>query len=337
MPGVAQQRHDPLAQQREVLGDHDPHGSSARTWCPCPAGLVTDSAPVERLDAVAQPGQPAAVADPRRPRPLSDDLDDERVAVLRPRARAPARRRACFAALVSASAATKYAAVSTTGGGRSPISASTVTGIAERRREPLERGGEAAVGEHRRGDPAREVAQLGDRRAGLLARLADQLGQLGLVVEPRLGAAEVHAERDEPRLRAVVQVALDPPQLGGLHVDRAAPRAGQLVDALLELLLARPGAGGRRARARRARRGAPSSGQTGQKSPPPDSAQIATSGSRASERGRLARGRAAPGTGRAAPPRATEDHHVDAGGDGEPEPHPAGPEVAGAGERPQQR
>ena len=113
-----------------------------------------------------------------------------------------------------------------------------MTGIAERRAEPLDRRGEPAVGEHRRRDPAREVAQLGDRRAGLLARLADQLGQLGLVVEPRLGPAEVHAQRDEPRLRAVVQVALDPPQLGGLDVDRAAPRAGEHVDALLELLLA---------------------------------------------------------------------------------------------------
>ena len=115
------------------------------------------------------------------------------------------------------------------------MSASTVTGIAARRPSASTRRGQAAVGEHRRGDPAREVAQLGDRRAGLLARLAHQLGDLGLVVEPLLRPAELHAERDEPRLRAVVQVALDPPQLGGLDVERAAPGAGQHVDALLEL------------------------------------------------------------------------------------------------------
>ena len=92
--------------------------------------------------------------------------------------------------------------------------------------EPLERGGQAAVGEHRGRDAARQVAQLGDRRAGLLARLPQQLGQLGLVVEAGLRAAEVHAQRDEPCLRTVVQVALDPAQLGGLDVDRAAARAG---------------------------------------------------------------------------------------------------------------
>jgi len=48
----------------------------------------------------------------------------------------------------------------------------------------------------------------------------------------------VHRQRDEPGLRAVVQVALDPPQLRGLDVERAAPRAGQLVHALGQLALA---------------------------------------------------------------------------------------------------
>ena len=52
----------------------------------------------------------------------------------------------------------------------------------------------------------------------------------GRSVEPLLGAAELHAQRDEPGLRAVVQVALDPAQLGRLHVERAAPGARQLVD-----------------------------------------------------------------------------------------------------------
>ncbi len=46
-------------------------------------------------------------------------------------------------------------------------------------------------------------------------------------------------KRDEPGLRAVVQVALDPAQLGGLDVQRAAARAGQHVHALGQLLLAR--------------------------------------------------------------------------------------------------
>ena len=46
------------------------------------------------------------------------------------------------------------------------------------------------------------------------------------------------AQRDEPGLRAVVQVALDAPQLGGLDVERAAAGARELVDALGELRLA---------------------------------------------------------------------------------------------------
>ena len=65
----------PFAQQRLILDDHDSHGSSARTrsltrwrWDVEPA--------VERLDAAAQPGQPAA-GRIGAPRPVVGDLDDE--------------------------------------------------------------------------------------------------------------------------------------------------------------------------------------------------------------------------------------------------------------------
>ena len=104
---LAQQRDDPLAQQRLVLGDHDPHGSSARIVVPSPGGLTTVQRAVERLDAVAQAGQAAArgvgAARARRRRPR------RRAAVVRrarrvTRAGAPG---ACLATLVSASATTK--------------------------------------------------------------------------------------------------------------------------------------------------------------------------------------------------------------------------------------
>ena len=42
---LAQQRDDALAQQREVLGDHDPHGSSAWMVVPRPAGSRPSSVP----------------------------------------------------------------------------------------------------------------------------------------------------------------------------------------------------------------------------------------------------------------------------------------------------
>ena len=64
---LAQQRDEALAQQRLVLGDHDPHGSSARTVVPRRRGAGDGQRAVERLDAVAQAGQPAAARGRRRP------------------------------------------------------------------------------------------------------------------------------------------------------------------------------------------------------------------------------------------------------------------------------
>ena len=51
---LAQQRDDALAQQRLVLDDHHPHGSSARTVVPPPARARDRQGAVERRDAVAQ-------------------------------------------------------------------------------------------------------------------------------------------------------------------------------------------------------------------------------------------------------------------------------------------
>ena len=62
-------------------------------------------------------------------------------------------------------------------------------------------------------DAAREVAQLRERLAGRAAPRRRAAARPGVGRELLLGHAEAHAERDEPRLRAVVQVALDPPQL----------------------------------------------------------------------------------------------------------------------------
>ena len=44
-------------------------------------------------------------------------------------------------------------------------------------------------------------------------------------------------QRDQPGLGAVVQIALDPAQLGRLHIERSAARAGELVDAKLKRTL----------------------------------------------------------------------------------------------------
>ena len=73
---VLEQADEPLAEQREVLGDHDAHGISARTIVGPPSGLVTTQRPVQRRDAVAEPGEPAAGADLGAAAAVVGDLDD---------------------------------------------------------------------------------------------------------------------------------------------------------------------------------------------------------------------------------------------------------------------
>ena len=104
-PAVAQQAGQALAQERQVLGDHDAHGSSARIVVPRSPDCTASRA-VERLDALAQAGQAraggvgAAVA-------VVGDLHPQPVA-----RGAPMRTRACaapecLATFVSASTVTK--------------------------------------------------------------------------------------------------------------------------------------------------------------------------------------------------------------------------------------
>ena len=112
---VAQQPRQPVAQQREVLGDHDPHGSTARSVVGPPGGL-DDRASRRAPRRGAQPVSPVPAAS-APPAAVVGDLDDERVALPRDDDRRRASRRACLPAFASASATTKYAAVST-GGGR---------------------------------------------------------------------------------------------------------------------------------------------------------------------------------------------------------------------------
>ena len=88
------------------------------------------------------------------------------------------------------------------------------------------------------------------RRASASSRAA-----VGIGAEQFLGEADAHAERDEPGLRAVVQVPLDAAQLGGLGVDRVGPGLGQLAHPLGQL--GRPWSGAGRARERRLEPGQP--------------------------------------------------------------------------------
>ena len=67
--------------------------------------------------------------------------------------------------------------------------------------------------------------------------LADRPARgLGVGLELLLGHAQAHRHGDQPGLGAVVQVALEPAQLGRGVVHRLGPAAGQHLDPLLEHL-----------------------------------------------------------------------------------------------------
>ena len=102
---VPEQAGETVAQEREILGDHDPHGSSTRTIVGPPSGLYDVQGPVERLGSLAEPGQAG-------PGPIRSALS----VVLDLRNEHPAARwmrmstcsaRACLVAFASASATVK--------------------------------------------------------------------------------------------------------------------------------------------------------------------------------------------------------------------------------------
>jgi hypothetical protein len=91
----------------------------------------------------------------------------------------------------------------------------SATGTADRRARRPQRRREAALGQDRRVQPARDLAQLLDHAGQAGRRARELLAQLEQVRRRgRLGGPELQPERHEPLLRAVVQVALDAVALG---------------------------------------------------------------------------------------------------------------------------
>ena len=158
-PVVAEQARQPVAQQREILGDQDAHGSSAWTVVGPPGGLVTVNRPSSASTRRRRPASPRRTGPPRPA--VVDDLEDERVADPRDRhvdRDAPP----CLAALV------RPRRRRSTPPSRRRRRALRDVGVDDDRdraavRERRDRRLEPAVAEHRRVDPAREVAQLAQR------------------------------------------------------------------------------------------------------------------------------------------------------------------------------
>jgi len=84
-------------------------------------------------------------------------------------------------------------------------------------------------------DPARQFAQLAQARLQLVLGLLEQRLELAVAGSARPRGAQQEREADQPRLRAVVQVALEPSPLGVARLHE--PRSGraQLLDPGLQL------------------------------------------------------------------------------------------------------
>ena len=95
-------------------------------------------------------------------------------------------------------------------------------------RKRLDRVAQAAFNQYGRVDAADQAAQVRQRSGRILPGLSDQAHR-GIRVAPdqALHRAQGHANRHQPSLGAVVQVALDPPQFGGGGVDGVDSGRGQ--------------------------------------------------------------------------------------------------------------
>src|SRR5580698_1902808 len=106
---LAKQRHQPFAQQREVLGDHYPQGSLTSSSVPTSAALCTARLPSSASTRARSPASPEPSRASAPPQPSSPTI----TASARGSSRSTTqlcRARACLAVFVSASAITKYAA-----------------------------------------------------------------------------------------------------------------------------------------------------------------------------------------------------------------------------------
>ena len=116
-------------------------------------------------------------------------------------------------------------------------SATMSTGSGFRLAAARERLDQPAVDEERRVDPVRQLAQLLDGLLDLAGELVEHLQARFLVVDDDVpGQAQVHRQRDEVLLGAVVQVALDPTAFGVAAGDDPGPRLAQRVGLLADLV-----------------------------------------------------------------------------------------------------
>ena len=94
---------------------------------------------------------------------------------------------------------------------------------------------ETAVGQRRRVDPARQLAQLTRRFVQLFERRVEQRGRLRVARDQVSRQAQVDAERHQPLLCSVVEVPFEPPAFRVSRGDDPRARGAELVNAGAQL------------------------------------------------------------------------------------------------------
>ena len=103
-----------------------------------------------------------------------------------------------------------------------------MTGIGRAIGQRADRGVEALVGQDGGVDPARELAQLGQRPLHLELRLVQQIQRRVVLADRRLQQLERHPHGQEPLLGAVVEIPLEAPALLVAGPDDPGARLAQL-------------------------------------------------------------------------------------------------------------
>ena len=224
-----QQPREPLAQQHRVVGQDYAHGISACTTVPRPRGLSTYSRPPSASTRSASPRRPLPPASPAPADAVVGDLHD------RPPVDAlhADTHRGRLGVLDDVGQRLGYDVV---GGGLDALGEPLGQRDVDVERQPrsvgelLERGAEAALREDAGVDALGELAQLAQRVGERGARLGEQRLRRRVALDPRVREPERHRDRHEPLLRAVVQIALDPPPLDLRCLDDAGARRAQLLE-----------------------------------------------------------------------------------------------------------
>ena len=206
---------------------------------PPPCGRPDAEPAAERLDAVGETAQTRTALAVGAADAVVDDLDDSPLSSGRPSTRR--RRRLRVLADVGEALGHDVVRGHLERLGQAPVDLDREP---NRHRRPggelLERDRQPVTREHGRMEPARDGAQLLERHRDLALRLVQSLPRIGVVAQLLLEHAQLEREGDQPLLRAVVQVALQPLPLPLPGLDHTCARALQLLEMRLLLGLQAP-------------------------------------------------------------------------------------------------